>query len=188
MYVLSHPYLHLLCSMKLDYPDSCYACYIAGNNSLASGDYDEVARPGQTGSSLKHQFQKDMPPPPPPRNNNLSKNEEQSIPVARADEDDIFVGDGVDYSVPNKEMSQSPVSEDMDESPHNHQKQSYFTEEKPVYGPIPPSDPAQAWPQTVIQLVFSNSGSIVLKVKFELCMSTVQDKLNFFFAHSCTFY
>nr|CBX24443.1 hypothetical_protein [Oryza glaberrima] len=119
-----------------------------GNNSLASGDYDEVARPGQTGSSLKHQFQKDMPPPPPPRNNNLSKNEEQSIPVARADEDFIFVGDGVDYSVPNKEMSHSPVSEDMDESPHNHQKQSYFTEEKPVYGPIPPSDPAQAWPQT----------------------------------------
>uniref|UniRef100_A0A0E0MJJ5 RED-like N-terminal domain-containing protein n=1 Tax=Oryza punctata TaxID=4537 RepID=A0A0E0MJJ5_ORYPU len=124
-----------------------------GNNSLASGDYDEVARPGQTnGSSLKHQFQKDMlppppPPPPPPRNNNFSKNEKQSVPVARADEDDIFVGDGVDYSVPNKEMSQSPVSEDMDESPHNHQKQSYFTEEKPMYGPIPPSDPAQAWPQ-----------------------------------------
>uniref|UniRef100_A0A0E0MCE5 RED-like N-terminal domain-containing protein n=1 Tax=Oryza punctata TaxID=4537 RepID=A0A0E0MCE5_ORYPU len=119
-----------------------------GNNSLASGDYDEVARPGQTnGSALKHQFEKDMPPPPPPRNNNLSKNEKPSVPVARADEDDIFVGDGVDYSVPNKEMSQSPVSEDMDESPHNHQKQSYFTEEKPMYGPIPPSDPAQAWPQ-----------------------------------------
>ncbi|KAF0911619.1 hypothetical protein E2562_011236 [Oryza meyeriana var. granulata] len=117
-----------------------------GKNSLASGDYDKVARPGQTnGSALKHQFQKDMPPPPPPRNNNLGWNEKQSVPIARADEDDIFVGDGVDYSVPNKEMSQSPVSEDMDESPHNHQKQSYFTE--PVYGPVPPSDPAQAWQQ-----------------------------------------
>nr|CBX25386.1 hypothetical_protein [Oryza brachyantha] len=117
-----------------------------GKNSLASGDYDEVARPGQTnGSALKQQIQKAMPPPPPPRNNNFSGNEKQSVPVVRADEDDIFVGDGVDYSVPNKEMSQSPVSEDMEESPHNHQKQSYFTE--PIYGPVAPSDNAQAWPQ-----------------------------------------
>uniref|UniRef100_A0A0D9XP08 RED-like N-terminal domain-containing protein n=1 Tax=Leersia perrieri TaxID=77586 RepID=A0A0D9XP08_9ORYZ len=117
-----------------------------GKNGLASGDYDEVARPGQTnGSALKQKLQKDMPPPPPPRNNNFSGNEKQSVPIARADEDDIFVGDGVDYSVPNKEMSRSPVSEDMDESPHNHQKQSYFTE--PLYGPVPPSEPAQAWPQ-----------------------------------------
>ncbi|KAF0904411.1 hypothetical protein E2562_034490 [Oryza meyeriana var. granulata] len=79
------------------------------------------------------------------KNSLASGDYDESVPVARADEDDIFVGDGVDYSVPNKEMSQSPVSEDMDESPHNHQKQSYFTE--PVYGPVPPSDPAQAWPQ-----------------------------------------
>uniref|UniRef100_A0A0D9XWU4 RED-like N-terminal domain-containing protein n=1 Tax=Leersia perrieri TaxID=77586 RepID=A0A0D9XWU4_9ORYZ len=117
-----------------------------GKNGLVSGEYDEVARPGQTnGSALKQKLQKDMPPPPPPRNNNFSGNEKQSAPIARADEDDIFVGDGVDYSVPNKEMSRSPVSEDMDESPHNHQKQSYFTE--PLYGPVPPSEPAQAWPQ-----------------------------------------
>ncbi|KAL5223582.1 hypothetical protein ABZP36_010221 [Zizania latifolia] len=118
-----------------------------GKNSLASVGFDEVATPDQTnGSALKHQLQKDMPPPPPPRNNNHSLNEKQSVPIARADDDDIFVGEGVDYSVPNKEMSKSPVSEDMDESPHNNnEKQSYFTE--PMYGPIPPSEPTQAWPQ-----------------------------------------
>jgi len=100
-----------------------------------------------------------MPPPPPPprRDNNFNGNEKQSAPVARADDDDIFVRDGVDYSVPNKEMSQSPVSEDMDESPHNHQKQTYFTE--PMYGPIPPSEPAQAWQQPVRLLIFRDLGS-----------------------------
>ncbi|PVH61394.1 hypothetical protein PAHAL_3G023800 [Panicum hallii] len=120
---------------------------LKGKNNLVSGDYDEAVKPSQTnGSALKHQSQKDMPPPPPPpQNNNFNGNEKQSAPVARADDDDIFVGDGVDYSVPNKEMSQSPVSEDMDESPHNHQKQTYFTE--PKYGPVPPSEPAQAWQQ-----------------------------------------
>ncbi|RLN27980.1 hypothetical protein C2845_PM05G05780 [Panicum miliaceum] len=118
----------------------------AGKNNLVSGDYDEAVKPSQTnGSALKHQSQKDMPPLPPPRNDNFNGNEKQSAPVARTDDDDIFVGDGVDYSVPNKEMSHSPVSEDMDESPHNHQKQAYFTE--PMYGPIPPSEPAQAWQQ-----------------------------------------
>ncbi|CAD6341376.1 unnamed protein product, partial [Miscanthus lutarioriparius] len=81
-----------------------------------------------------------------PSNNNFNGKEKQPVPVARADDDDIFVGDGVDYSVPNKEMSQSPVS-DMDESPHNHQKQSNFTEPMSMYGPVPPSEPAQAWQQ-----------------------------------------
>jgi IK cytokine len=128
-----------------------YVCYNAGKNNLASGDYDEAVKPSQTnGSALKHQS--DMPPPPAPhpRNNNFNGKEEQSVPIARADDDDIFVGDGVDYSVPNKEMSQSPVAEDMEESPHNnHQKQSYFTE--PMYGPVPPSESAQAWQQPVSQ-------------------------------------
>ncbi|KAL6641908.1 hypothetical protein ACP70R_020089 [Stipagrostis hirtigluma subsp. patula] len=128
-----------------------------GKNSLASGDYDEPARPSQTnGSASKNQSEKDMPPPPaPPRKNNFVGNEKQSVPIARTDDDDIFVGEGVDYTVPNKEMSQSPVSEDMEESPRNHQKQSYFTEpmygpvppSEPMYGPVPPSETAQAWQQ-----------------------------------------
>ncbi|CAO2143246.1 unnamed protein product [Urochloa humidicola] len=117
-----------------------------GKNSLASGDYDEAVKPSQTnGSALRHQPEKNMPPPPPPRNDNFNGKEKQPVPIARADDDDIFVGDGVDYTIPNKEMSQSPVSEDMDESPRNHQKQSYFTE--PIYGPVPPSEPAPSWQQ-----------------------------------------
>jgi IK cytokine len=127
---------------------------------LASGDYDEAVKPTQTnGSGLKHKSEKNMPlpPPPPPRSNNSNGKEKQSVPLARADDDDIFVGDGVDYFVPNKEMSQSPVSEDMDESPHDHQKQSYFAE--PMYGPVPPSEPAQAWQQPVSLYMFCDLGS-----------------------------
>jgi IK cytokine len=123
-----------------------YGFYNAGKSNLAIGDYDEAVKPSKTnGSALKQQSEKNMPPPPPPppRDNDSDGKEKQS----RADDDDIFVGDGVDYSVPNKEMSQSPVSEDMEESPRNHQKQSYFIE--PMYGPVPPSEPAQAWQQPV---------------------------------------
>ena len=100
--------------------------YNAGKSNLASSNCDEAVKPSQTSSSaLKHQSEKNMPPPPlPPRNNDSNGKEKQS----RADDDDIFVGDGVDYSVPNKEMSRSPISEDMEESPRNHQKQSYFAE------------------------------------------------------------
>jgi IK cytokine len=96
-------------------------------SNLASGDYESVKPSQINGSTLKHQS--DMPPPPvpPPWNTSFNGKEKPPVPVARADVDDIFVGDGVGYSVPNKEMSQSPVS-DMDESPHNHQKQSNFTE------------------------------------------------------------
>ena len=119
----------------------------AGKSNLASGDYDESVKPSQiNGSTLKHQSDMPPPPAPPPRNNNFNGKEKQLVPIARADDDDIFVGDGVDYSVPNKEMSQSPVS-DMDESPPNHQRQSYFTE--PTYGPIPTPEPAQDQQQTV---------------------------------------
>ncbi|CAD6268994.1 unnamed protein product [Miscanthus lutarioriparius] len=90
---------------------------IKGKSNLASGDYDESVKPSQiNGSTLKHQSDMPPPPAPTPRNNNFNGKEKQPVPVARADDDDIFVGDGVDYSVPNKEISQSPVS-DMDESP-----------------------------------------------------------------------
>ncbi|KAF7837593.1 suppressor of mec-8 and unc-52 protein-like protein 2 [Senna tora] len=52
-------------------------------------------------------------------------------------------GDGVDYDVPGKDLSQSPLSEDMEESPRNKEKPSYFTE--PTYGPVPPSVVPQGW-------------------------------------------
>lgn len=57
------------------------------------------------------------------------------------------MGAGVDYTVPGKDMSQSPVSEDMEESPRNKEKVSYFSES--VYGPVPPADPPQAWQDMV---------------------------------------
>ncbi|KQJ89586.1 suppressor of mec-8 and unc-52 protein homolog 2 [Brachypodium distachyon] len=117
-----------------------------GKNNLAGSDYNEGVRPPQTnGSAPKHHLDKEMLPPPPPRKSNFKEKEKQPAPIARADDDDIFVGDGVDYTIPNKELSHSPISEDMDESPHNHQNQSHLTE--PVYGPIQPSEPAQAWQQ-----------------------------------------
>ncbi|KAK1647486.1 hypothetical protein QYE76_065291 [Lolium multiflorum] len=140
-----------------------------GKNNLAGGDYDEAVRRQTNGSALKQHSEKELLPPPPPlpRKSNFSEKEKHkpSVPIAREDDDDIFVGDGVDYTVPNKEMSQSPISEDMDESPHNHQNQSHLTEpaygpirpsepaygpiqpSEPVYGPIQPSEPAQAWQQ-----------------------------------------
>ena len=68
------------------------------------------------------------------------------LPTARY-EDDIFIGEGVNYAIPSKDMSESPpVVEDMEESPPK-ERQSYFNE--PVCGPIPPSEPAQTWEQSV---------------------------------------
>lgn len=68
------------------------------------------------------------PPPPPLRKNHLDSREKQGPAVARAEDDDIFVGEGVDYAIPGKDLSQSPLSEDMEESPRNKEKPSYFTE------------------------------------------------------------
>ncbi|XP_022948076.1 suppressor of mec-8 and unc-52 protein homolog 2-like [Cucurbita moschata] len=84
-----------------------------------------------------------LPPPPPLKKNQIVLKEKQGPVVARVEEDDIFVGDGVDYAVPGKDLSQSPLSEDMEESPRNKEKPSYFSE--PVYGPVPPSGPPQEW-------------------------------------------
>ena len=63
-----------------------------------------------------------VPPPPPPlRKNHLDSREKQGPTVARAEED-IFVGEGVDYAIPGKDLSQSPLSEDMEESPRTSQR------------------------------------------------------------------
>lgn len=83
-----------------------------------------------------------VPPPPPPRKNQNDSKEKPASAVARVDEDDIFVGDGVEYAVPGKDPNESPLSEDMEESPRNKEKVTYFTEL--AYGPVPPSVP-QEW-------------------------------------------
>ncbi|XP_020101197.1 suppressor of mec-8 and unc-52 protein homolog 2 [Ananas comosus] len=118
-----------------------------GKNSTVGNNFDGEEKTTHPDFSIsKHHPEKEMPPPPPPRKNNVNGREKQPAPVARVEEDDIFVGDGIDYSIPCKEMSQSPISEDMEESPRNRERQSYFGE--PVYGPVPPSEAAQAWSQT----------------------------------------
>lgn len=118
---------------------------LAGKISGIANGHDEE-KPGQHSSDIRKPHpQREMAPAH--RKNNVDAKEKKSLPIARIEADDIFLGDGVDYAVPSKDMSQSPVSEDMEESPRIREKQSYFSE--PVYGPIPPPETAQAWQQTV---------------------------------------
>ncbi|KAK7281345.1 hypothetical protein RIF29_09243 [Crotalaria pallida] len=120
---------------------------------LAFGDgYDKEDKPSKAESGgPKNQTEREsfLPPPPPPpsKKNHLNSRENQGPAVARSEDDDIFVGVGIDYDVPGKDLSQSPpLSEDMEESPRNKEKPSYFSE--PSYGPIPPSMLPQEWQET----------------------------------------
>ncbi|KAL7136932.1 hypothetical protein ABFS83_10G062400 [Erythranthe nasuta] len=86
-----------------------------------------------------------LPPPPPlTKKNHPDPKEDQESTAFRKAEEDIFVGDGVDYSIPSKDMSQSPISEDMEESPRK-EKSSYFAE--PAYGPVRPPELSHDWQQ-----------------------------------------
>lgn len=114
-----------------------------------NNEYDDEKPIQSNGINSKHHPEREILPPPPPRKNKVEPKEKQAPPppIPRVEEEDIFVGEGVQYSVPNKDMSESPpLSEDMEESPRK-ERQSYFNE--PVYGPVPPSEPAQTWEQTV---------------------------------------
>ncbi|KAI3711505.1 hypothetical protein L1987_70043 [Smallanthus sonchifolius] len=105
-----------------------------GKLSAVSGDYvDKSSKPD---ASKHHTERETLPPPPPKRNDSDAK-------VARIEEDDIFVGEGTDYAIPSKDMSQSPLSEDMEESPRRKERGSYFDE--PAYGP--PVPPSHDWEQ-----------------------------------------
>ncbi|CAN1136093.1 Suppressor of mec-8 and unc-52 protein homolog 2 [Linum perenne] len=112
--------------------------------STVSNEYGEACRQtklGETISNMKIE-RESMPPPPPPPMKSQPDSVVKQEPISRTDEDDIFVGDGIDYSIPGKDMSQSPISEDMEESPRNKEKIPYFNE--PAYGPIPPVS-SQEW-------------------------------------------
>lgn len=97
-------------------------------------------------ATSKYHTDNEVLPPPPPLRDHINSIEKQS-PVARIEEDDIFVGEGVDYSLPCKDMSQSPILEDMEESPRTKERRSYFNE--PVYGPVPPTELSQTWQPSV---------------------------------------
>ncbi|CAN0901204.1 Suppressor of mec-8 and unc-52 protein homolog 2 [Linum grandiflorum] len=108
------------------------------------GEEDRRTQPSESISSMKIE-KESMPPPPPPPPPPMKSQPDSVVkqePVSRTDEEDIFVGEGIDYSIPGKDMSQSPISEDMEESPRNKEKVLYFNE--PAYGPIPPV-PSQEW-------------------------------------------
>ncbi|XP_057767912.1 suppressor of mec-8 and unc-52 protein homolog 2 [Salvia miltiorrhiza] len=118
-----------------------------GKNLSVSNGYEEDERILKS-DSLKNQNDGEFlppPPPPPPRKNYPDPIEKLESPIVRKEEEDIFVGDGVDYTIPSKDMSQSPISEDMEESPRNKEKQSYFAE--PAYGPVPPAELSHGWEQ-----------------------------------------
>jgi len=121
----------------------------AGKILAVGNGYDKEDKPSKVEGGAKNQAEKEIIPPPPPpiKKNPLHSREKQGPAVARAEDDDIFQGDGIDYDIPGKDLSQSPVSEDMEESPRNKEKPSYF--EEPTYGPVPPSMLPQGWQETV---------------------------------------
>ncbi|KAK9948162.1 hypothetical protein M0R45_003750 [Rubus argutus] len=53
---------------------------------------------------------------------------------------------GVDYAIPGKDLSQSPLSEDMEESPQEQGKSFLFDE--PAYGPVQPYGLPHEWQET----------------------------------------
>lgn len=118
--------------------------------AAAGIEYDEEDKPSKPngGGMSKNQTESEFVPLPPPplRKNHFDSREKQGPTVARAEEEDIFVGEGVDYAIPGKDLSQSPLSEDMEESPRNKSKTSYFAE--PAYGPVQPSGLPQEWQGT----------------------------------------
>ena len=123
-----------------------------GKISVLDNEYDEDDRVSKRdGEILKYKIDREnLPPPPPPLkkgNENPEPKEKQDAAFSRVEEDDIFVGEGIDYAIPSKDMSQSPISEDMEESPRNKERISYFNE--PAYGPVPPSEPSHDWQQMV---------------------------------------
>ncbi|XP_052183523.1 suppressor of mec-8 and unc-52 protein homolog 2 [Diospyros lotus] len=120
---------------------------VKGKIAAVGNEYYEDERVSKhDGGIVKNQTSLNPPPPPPPlKKVQPDPKEKQGPAVARAEGDDIFVGDGIDYAIPSKDMSQSPISEDMEESPRNREKTSYFS--GPAYGPIPPSEPSHDWQQ-----------------------------------------
>lgn len=128
--------------------------YYSGKPPTVSNGYEEDEKLSRSDLLKNPNGREILPPPPPtPRKNHIDPKDRHVPAAVRKQEEDIFVGDGVDYSIPGKDMTQSPISEDMEESPRNKDRTSYFTE--PAYGPVPPSELSHGWQQTVSALGFS---------------------------------
>lgn len=124
--------------------------FILGKISSLGNEYYEEEKSSKPNDGVsKSRTEKEIlpPPPPPPRKNHLDSREKQGPTIARAEEEDIFVGDGVDYNSPEKDAIPSPLLEDMEESPRHKERVSYFPE--PAYGPVSPSAAPQEWQELV---------------------------------------
>ncbi|KAG8373873.1 hypothetical protein BUALT_Bualt11G0070600 [Buddleja alternifolia] len=119
---------------------------VKGKTLNVSNGYEEDERILNTDLLKNQNVGQALPPPPPlPQKIHPDSKEKQGPTAVRQEEEDIFVGEGIDYSIPSKDMSQSPISEDMEESPRNKEKNSYFAE--PAYGPVAPTEQSYGWEQ-----------------------------------------
>nr|GMC77327.1 suppressor of mec-8 and unc-52 protein homolog 2 [Ipomoea batatas] len=119
--------------------------YLSGKISGFPNGYEEENITKSDAMKNHHDKATVLPAPASSKKNHNESRAKQGPTVARAEEDDIFVGDGVDYSVPTVDPNQSPISEDMEESPRNKERPSYFSE--PAYASIPSSEPPHGWQQ-----------------------------------------
>ncbi|KAI3857869.1 hypothetical protein MKX03_004971 [Papaver bracteatum] len=80
-----------------------------------SNDYDKDEKPPLPERGMpNHRNEIEIFPPPPPLPRNFAVQIEKAVPiVARDGEEDIFVGEGVDYAVPTNDMSPA-ASKDME--------------------------------------------------------------------------
>ncbi|KAG6551798.1 hypothetical protein Mapa_006615 [Marchantia paleacea] len=118
---------------------------IAEENTLADEAEKAAQAMGINGFSSRHQEHTMLPPPPPHRRSHFDGAEQPSAISRRNIEDDIFEDAGTEYATTINEGS--PLSEDMEESPREGERNMYFSE--PAYGPAPPQPMGQEWLQQV---------------------------------------
>ncbi|CAM6089290.1 unnamed protein product [Calypogeia fissa] len=104
---------------------------------------DEAEKAAQAmGFSTRHQ-ESDVLPPPPPRRPHFDTAEQPATTVHRSMDDNIFEDVGTDYQPPAQD--DSPLSEDMEESPREGgERLAYFSE--PAFG-APPHQMGMEWHQ-----------------------------------------
>ncbi|KAL2613448.1 hypothetical protein R1flu_025140 [Riccia fluitans] len=117
---------------------------IADDSTITDEAEKAAQAMGINGFSNRHQdHATTMLPPPPPRRSHFDAAEQPKAATRRNIEDDIFEDAGTDYQTSGK--GGSPLSEDMEESPREGERNMYFDE--PAYGPAPPQAMGQEWHQ-----------------------------------------